>query len=367
MKQIHDDEWRLICQMLPEGWEEAARTTGAFRRSRYMTSPGTVLRMLLLHAVHDGGLRETVSLARASGLADISQVALLKRQRTSGDWLAWIAKALCEKRRAATAIPKHWRIRAVDSTSISGPNSTGTDWRVHYAINLTSLDCDWHEVTDVHGGEALQRTPMAPGDIVLADRNYLSPHGLGAAYAAGAAVLIRLRWRHLSLLDARGRPFHALQHSKRLKVGEVRDWPVTAMDDAGHHIAGRVVVIRLSRVVAEKSQRRLDRVAQRKSHMRDPKSIEAANYIMVFTTLSTETLNATGVLELYRSRWQIELAFKRLKQLMGLGRLPHRDARAARTWILAKLVVSLLIEQFLANARTLSPWGYPLDPSATAA
>jgi len=364
MQQPPEDEWRIIRHMLPPGWEESARTTGAFRRSRYMTEPATVLRLLLLHAVLDGGLRETVALARASGIADISQVALLKRLRTSGAWMTWIARSLCEQLRDEQGLRTPLRLRAVDSTSISGPASTGTDWRVHYAINLDTLDCDWHEITDKHGGEALARTPMCAGDVMLADRNYLSPSGLAAVHAAGAAIIVRLRWRHLELRDHAGSPFRALGHCRRLRVGEVRDWPVTAVDDAGRQIAGRVVAIRLSKLLAAQSQRRSERRAARKAQKVNPKTIEAANYVMVFTTLKRETASAEDILQMYRCRWQIELAFKRLKQLVGLGCLPHRDARAARTWLQSKLVVALLVERFLANARTLSPWGYSKPTAA---
>jgi hypothetical protein len=277
--------------------------------------------------------------------------------------MTWIARSLCERQRGEQGIRTPLRLRAVDSTSISGPASTGTDWRVHYAINLDTLDCDWHEITDKHGGEALARTPMCAGDVMLADRNYLSPAGLAAAHAAGASMIVRLRWRHLELHDRAGSPFRALGHCRRMRVGEVRDWPVTAMDDAGRPIAGRVVAIRLSKLLAAQSQRRSERRAARKAQKVNPKTIEAANYVMVFTTLTRETAGAEEILQMYRCRWQIELAFKRLKQLVGLGRLPHRDARAARTWLQSKLVAALLVERFLANARTLSPWGYS-NPTA---
>src|SRR5713101_3605732 len=90
MKVGADDEWRAIERLLPVGWEEAARERGAFRLARYTTDPASLLRLLLFHAVNDGGLRETVAQARVSGIAAMSQVALFKRLRTSGGWLAWL-------------------------------------------------------------------------------------------------------------------------------------------------------------------------------------------------------------------------------------------------------------------------------------
>jgi IS4 transposase len=92
----------------------------------------------------------------------------------------------------------------------------------------------------------------------------------------------------------------------------------------------------------------------------DPRSLEAAHFVMVFTTLPASRLGAADVLELYRFRWQIELAFKRLKQLLKLSRLPHKDPRAAQGWILAKLVVALILETLYRRAVAISPWGYDL-------
>jgi IS4 transposase len=86
---------------------------------------------------------------------------------------------------------------------------------------------------------------------------------------------------------------------------------------------------------------------------------------MLFTTLPEELMKPAGVLELYRFRWQIELAFKRMKRLLRLGRLPHKDPLVAKSWILAKLVISLLLETLYRNASAFSPWGYDLAALAS--
>jgi hypothetical protein len=67
------------------------------------------------------------------------------------------------------------------------------------------------------------------------------------------------------------------------------------------------------------------------------------------------------VLEWYRFRWQIELVFKRFKQIAQLGHLPKQDPESAKAWLYGKLFVALLTDKVLAQARTLSPWGYCLQ------
>jgi len=366
MKKVAADEWGIVEKLLPAGWREAARRLGAFRRARYVTDPGVVLRVLLFHAVNDTGLRETVAQAGASGLVNMSQVALLKRLRSAGDWLAWLGQQLCQNFRAQPHVPHGLRLRAIDSTTVQGPASKGTEWRVHYTLDLLTLNCDWHELTDEHGAESLERAPVCAGDVVLGDRNFLQPKGIRAVVDAGAHVLIRLRWTHSLMHDRQGRPFKALSHVKRLRVGAVGEWPVELAVGKDAAVSGRVVAIRLPRPVGERAERRASRQANRKGKTIDPRTLQAAHFVMVFTTLPATLLAAQGVLELYRCRWQIEITFKRLKQLLKLGRLPHQERQAARSWILAKLVVAFLLETLYRNASAFSPWGYLFEDPAPA-
>jgi IS4 transposase len=88
-----------------------------------------------------------------------------------------------------------------------------------------------------------------------------------------------------------------------------------------------------------------------------PETLEAADYVFVFTTL-TETYLASVVMELYRARWQIELAFKRLKSLVQLGHLKKHDQIASRAWLQGKLLVAFLVDALLVTAERISPWGY---------
>lgn len=361
MRTIKDDEWGVIERLLPAGWKAAAREQKAFQRARYITDPGPLLRLLLFHAVNDAGLRETVTQARASGLAEMSHVALLKRVRNSGAWLAWVGAQLCRNLREEPRLPQGLRPRAIDSTTIQGPASQGTEWRIHYTLDLPTLTCDAFEVTDAHGGERLERTPMRKGDVLLADRNFLRAAGVRAAVAVGAHVLVRLRWAHAPMTTPAGARFHALTRARRLRLGQVGGWPVRLPAPEGRPIVGRVVATKLPAPLAAKAERRATRASSKKGKRLDPRTLEAAHFVMVFTTLPKALLSDVAVLELYRYRWQIELAFKRLKQLLKIGRLPHQDPVAAKAWIHAKLVVALLLETLFRGARVFSPWGYDLQ------
>jgi IS4 transposase len=65
--------------------------------------------------------------------------------------------------------------------------------------------------------------------------------------------------------------------------------------------------------------------------------------------------SAEEVVRLYRLRWQIELAFKRLKSLGGFDTLQASDPRLARSWLLAHLIGAVLIEASLGEALDAPP------------
>jgi hypothetical protein len=89
-------------------------------------------------------------------------------------------------------------------------------------------------------------------------------------------------------------------------------------------------------------------------------------YTFVFTTLDRSFAPAT-VLEIYRGRWQIELAFKRLKSIIALGHLRKTGLEGAKAWLHGKLLVAFLIEALIIAGERFFPWGYPIVQEPPAA
>lgn len=95
-------------------------------------------------------------------------------------------------------------------------------------------------------------------------------------------------------------------------------------------------------------------------------TLEAAGYIFVFTTLTAQHCAAQAVLEMYRGRWQVEPAFRRLKAILAVGHLKKTDPEGAKAWLQGKLLAAFLIEALIAAGERFSPWGYPLAQPAPA-
>jgi hypothetical protein len=197
-ESLSSENWPILCTFLPKGWEEMARRTGALRRARDIPDAESLLRLLLMHVVNGYSLAETAARASQLGMK-LSAVALFKRLRASEEWLRWLA----EQQRGRQPVPVESQgrpVRLVDATTVSEPGSTGTDWRVHYVVNLANLQCDFFELTDVKGGETLRRIPIWPGDIMLGDRIYATPVGVAHVKAAQADILVRLNRQSLPIL-----------------------------------------------------------------------------------------------------------------------------------------------------------------------
>jgi len=358
MLHAHDEDWEVLLRLLPSNWEELARRSGAVERLRGFDSISALLRTLLLHVGPGYSLRETSVRAKAAGLAQVSDVALLRRLRAAGEWWRELAVALLLEQAGGSALADP--VRVIDGSTICEPGPTGSQWRLHYSLRLPSLRCDHFEITPSHGegtGERLDRFDFEAGEIVLADRAYIHPRALAWAQDTGIHLVVRYNHGSTPLLDSAGRKWPLLARLRRLQAGRSRQWRVHVRSEQGL-LEGRLCALRKSADATEKARRKLLRAAQRAQTKVRPETLELAAYVLVWTNLPP-SYSSDQVLELYRQRWQIELAFKRLKSLAELGHLPKRDPESSRAWLYGKLLLAMLAEKLGRVGRDISPWGYP--------
>jgi hypothetical protein len=245
----------------------------------------------------------------------------------------------------------------VDATTVEEHGGAGTDWRVHYTLCLPDLACDFFELTDVGGGETYRRVPVQRGDLLLADRGYSQAAGVATVADADGDVLVRWNSFSFPLELAEGRPFEALKELSKLPKRSPREWAVS-FQHQGRRYQGRLCAIRKNAVATARAQKKMKQKASKSQKQLSEEALKLAAFVVVFTTLSPQILNTHEVLELYRVRWQVELQFKHLKSLLGLGCLPKYDEQSCRAWIQAKLLCGLLIERLMRQAKFFFPWGY---------
>jgi hypothetical protein len=153
--------------------EASAREMRAFQWGRMVKSAADLLRLILAYCLCGMGLRATSAWSASAGLADLSNVALLKRLRKCGAWMEHLVGQLLGGGAVLAAAGR--RIRLIDGTAVpkAGKEARKNNglWRLHCGFDIPAERFSFLELTDEKGGERLDRTPFAKGDIAIAVRS----------------------------------------------------------------------------------------------------------------------------------------------------------------------------------------------------
>lgn len=359
-RKYFNEDWKVLSSFLPPGWTVKARDCGALIRVRNIKSANILLRLLLIHLADGYSLRETSTIAKQGKLANISDVALLKRLRNSSNWLNWMSVEFLKTKYPAR-IPQgklsNYKLKSVDASIITEPGSTGTDWRLHYCIDLQSLKCEQFIISKPNTGESFTNFKIKAGDLFLGDRAYGRLKGLCHIKKGGGDFIVRMKNKAFTMTKD-GKEFSMIESFNDLHYGEVKEWSIEGSSKEGLRLPLRLCVIKKSKEQAAQSIKKARRIANKGRRKIDPETLELQGYVILLTSLPKD-LSAEIILETYRYRWQVEIAFKKLKSIMGLGHLPKTDEESCKAWLHGKIFVAMLAQAIIDEGRHFSPWGYP--------
>jgi len=355
--QLDSKEWSRIVARL--GGEEAlaasAREHGAFVRARGVKSAVDVLRLALLYGPGGHSLRSVAAMAAAVGLADVSDVAVLDRLKHAADWL----QGLCKERLACVAKeigvkPTERPIRIVDGSRLEGPGDRV--WRLHLCYDAGLARIVDAVITTTKDGERLDRLTVTPGEIRLGDRGFPQPDGIRNTLEAGADVLVRLTWNSLQMTTD-DKPIDWMKLFKMAGKQGSLDMPVRVHKAHCRFepIDMRLVIIKKPPAAAAQARVKARRASRKNQRRTDPRTLAGADYIILLTSLKREEFPIDLVGSLYRLRWQIELAIKRLKSILHINRLPAKHPDLVRAWLYAHLLLALLLDDITAALGAISP------------
>jgi hypothetical protein len=357
------DRFTEVLERLPTGLDldDLALETKAIQRRREVVDGAALLRIALARGPGGLSLRQTAAWASMQGIAELSNPAVKYRLDQARDFLAVLVERLLAAKVPGPEL--RWpgrRLRLADGTCVSELGSTGTDWRVHGVFDLGRGGFSHLELTDARGAEALERGAPHPGEIRIGDRNFARASVLRRfrAQSAGRAdFIVRLGWNALQLTNPAGTPFDLIGYLQCLPPGqsphEVNLRASVGRDEPALPV--RLVVQRKTQEAAEATRSALRRTAARKGKVLDPRSLIAAEFMILATSLPKSGYSAKAVLAAYRLRWQIELAFKRLKSLLHIDQLPTWTERGSRSWLYAHLILALLCDDLSQNFLDSSP------------
>lgn len=330
---------------LPAELEAQAIELGAWKRKREITSATDLLRGLLGYVLCTPSFRLLGAWALLIGLADMCERAWRKRLRRANAWLLWRCGELI-----ASPVPAPWlrkreggRVLLIDATRIRQVGGTGDDWRLHTAYDLCAGRLSQVSITDQHGGEKLAYSMVQSGDIVVADRGYGFRSSVAYTTQREAYLVLRFVLRNFPVADEHREALDLLAWAEQCteEVTSRTCWSVWQ----GERTQVRLIIRRLSEEEADKAREQLRKKARKNGQSVSEQAWKAAGWLWVVTTLSAVTWSAQDVLRLYRARWQLELVYTPLKQLLKLGRVASKQREMVEATLRLRLIAWALQEE----------------------
>jgi IS4 transposase len=228
---------------------------------------------------------------------------------------------------------------------------------LHYSLDLFTLAAREFLITDIRTGEKLVNfKQIGKDDILVGDRMYGTLPGIAYLNRCGAGYVLRIKSRGFRIYDRKKQEIDLLQSLGSLESDEIVDMRVWCLIE-GEYKPVRLCVLRKDSDSERKGLKRLKKENQRKRGGKPVSELQSENnkYIIVATSLGEEA-SASQILELYRARWQVEIAFKRLKSLFQYNDLPAKNSASVKAWFYGKLLLAALCET-LVNTGRFSPSG----------
>lgn len=326
--------------------ELSARRHGVIIRRRVIRTADQLLRLMLVYVLSGLSLRGTAAWAAAAGEGSFSDVALLQRLRRCGPWLCELVATLGGQAHPAVVCGERRRVVAVDATAICSPGG-GTNKRYRLLHTVYDIGAQRFRTTLMTNGSTSERLDIGTvekGEIRLGDRVYGRYRDLAAVTAAGADYIVRLSANALKLASGDGKPFSRAVLCRRAKSEGIQDKAVFVQNKSGKSLPARLIVLPLPQEKAGSARRLMRKKACKWGYTPTRKALVTAGCLMLITSLPADDWPPDRVIDLYRQRWQVELAFKRLKSLLDLETLRAFDNELVSAWIHAVLLVALLVD-----------------------
>jgi IS4 transposase len=241
-------------------------------------------------------------------------------------------------------------VYVVDASDEPVHGSDKADYRLHYAIGLFDLGMKEMALTTTETGEKVSNfKTFGANDIVIGDRVYCSIQGIEYLLGRKSGFLLRFGTRRFHLYNRHGRAVNILGYFKGLKPGGSGE-KTLYYEYEGEYKPLRFCVMRKTKEAEQKGLETLRKARMRKHGNKELSKAQVAynRYVIIATSIDAAP---ELILDLYRQRWHIELAFKRLKSLFKYHEIPVHVEQSARAWFYGKLLLAALCETWVNKGR----------------
>lgn len=342
--KIWDD---TILPHLPKQLDKLAEQSGTLQRKRGIRSALDLLKILFLYACSDFSFRILASAACTLGIANVSDTAWRKRFSKAVPFLHEVLHQMFSNLFApsGTLSAEVKNVLLVDASIVRQQGAGQEQQRIHLCYSLNRNRVEQVKATDQHTAESLTHFSIKKGGLVMADAGYGTARNYIYAQEMQADVILRITPKNFCLYDADGKKI-----SLASLLREAGEQNREMMDVFGfckyRNKTGfvRVIAQKLPEKQAEKAKRRKKRKACKNRNQITEDTLFCAGYMVVITSLGVE-YSGEEILYLYKSRWQVELLFKRFKQSFSITTVKPGSTNYAEALVLLRLILWIIVER----------------------
>ena len=328
--------------------EESAYKYKAIERDGETSSAKILLQLLIIYAISGVSFRVIAVYGFMMNAVNVTDEAWRQRFQKSSAWVLFLLQtsldSLAPTSLCFSSNGQNMQVYLIDATMFKQVGKKGKELRAHMCYNLTKGSMEEVTVTDNHTAEGAQVFAIKPGSLYIGDAGYGRGVHLEHISSKGGYALFRLTPNQVKLAkDVKGRnkiDVTAL-FSKKKKYLDVKCFV--------HTKNGRYTPVRIiaGRLPADKAllagERKIRESRRRQSQIREA-TLLFSGWVVLMTN-ADDSHCAKSLLHLYRSRWQIELLFKRIKQFLGIKRLKKASLEHSKLLVLLWLLVWSAVER----------------------
>ncbi len=346
---------KIISPHLPKNLDEIAKREGVLKRKRGLRSVADLLKVLFLYACSSFSFRILAAASCALGIADISDTAWRKHFSKAVPLLRGILQAMLSALVPAVDVSafegmKH--VLLVDASTVCQEGARQQQ-RIHLCYSLNENRMRQVKTTDKHTAESLTHFSMGREDLIIADAGYGTAQNYIYVQEQGAETILRITPKNFCLYNADGEKIHLtdmLKDAEKHHSEWVDVFGFCRYGNGKKFAFVRVVANKLPEGQVEKARKRNRHRATKKQQKIGRDTLFCAGWIVLITSLGAE-YSDEEIVYLYKSRWQVELLFKRFKRNFSVTTLKAGGTAYAEAQVLLWLVIWTAVERqaFLAE------------------
>ena len=337
-----------ILPHFPNNLEKIGIQSKVLQRKREIHSVYDLLKIFFLYACSNLSFHVLATVACTLGICSVSDTALRKRFSKAVPFLHEILHSILSGLFIHTTdnLPnKVKNVLLVDASIIRQTGIRQEQERIHLCYSFNQNRINQIKLTDHHTAESLSHFTFKKGNLVMADAGYGTAKNYIYAQEQQADVILRITPKTFCLYDTNGEKISIVSLLKQAQ--EQGKYLVDIFGLCRYKNKAslvRMVAQKLPKEKAEKSKKRKLRKASKNQRSITQDTLFCAGYIVVITTLGAE-YSGEEILHLYKSRWQVELLFKRFKQNFSITTVKAGSKQYAEAMILLQLILWMIAER----------------------